>query len=105
MAERTIETSVLAMLKQNGFKILEKSRSSDSAMIIAKKGKFGGKKVAIAICTSEDLLTVLNKERELHRKAGIKQKILFTLCESCESSFGDIIIIRDPTELVQAIAG
>jgi hypothetical protein len=30
LAERAIETSVLAILKQNGFKILEKSRSSNS---------------------------------------------------------------------------
>ncbi|MFW9914649.1 MAG: hypothetical protein ACFFGZ_03475 [Candidatus Thorarchaeota archaeon] len=104
MAEGAIETSVLAILMQNGFKILEQSRSSNSTTIIAKKGRFGGKKVGVTVCTSEDLLMVLNKERELHRKQGIKQKILFTTCESCESSFGDITIIRDPTELSTAIA-
>ncbi len=103
MAERTIETSVVAILKQSGFKIIEKSRSGGASLVTAKKGRLGGKKVAIAISMSDDLLVTLQKERDLHRKPGFKLKILFTLCETCEPSFGDIIIIKDPTELGQAL--
>ncbi|MFX0116042.1 MAG: hypothetical protein ACFFB3_15940, partial [Candidatus Hodarchaeota archaeon] len=104
LAASAIETSILAILNQNGFKVLEKSRSSNTTWISAKKGRIGGKKIEMAIHTSDDLMDALEKERELHRKKGVKQKILFTLCETCLPSFADITLIKDPTELSQVLA-
>jgi len=104
LVNRTFEISIMAILKQNGFKILGKSRSSNATMITAKKGKFGGKKVAVMISPSDDLLETLNKERELHRKQGFKQKILYSLCYACEASFPDITVIHEQIDLSTALA-
>ncbi len=99
----TIEVSTQAILEQNGFKIIDKKRSPNSTLLFAKKGKLGGKKACVMISTSGDLLEALNKERELHRQKGFKLKILFTACEAAQASFEDIIVIKDSTELSQAL--